>query len=559
MNIKEKERDFTNSEVIDMKEKIAEKEVDDIINSREHEKDIYTPLNNSKSKKMKETFTESYINNAEKRINYNKLSYYLISFYGGLSSITELAVSYHFKDVLKIQPSELSRLTSLIVLPWSLKPFLGLLTDFCPIFGYKRKFYIILCGLLSMYCWFTMATMEPSLFATFLCLFFINIAGSFGSVLGEAIVVELARDKGSMELERREALNNNQNNNDVNERLNTNEDYNNRAKDYVSIFMIFKYSGVLFASFMKGSLVESIGIRGVFTIGIFLPILVLLAGLVMIDKKVNNTVNSDPNSNNNERDRRENNYNTISETGGPESNAMNREIDRNIERNRNNQTEEQEEHATTPSFSEMMTFLCQANILLPIMFIVLFMATPSYSDPFFYFLTNSLNFSASSLGKISFCSTIGVLLGIFTYKTFFKTAQFKNVIVVSTILSFLFSFCGYLLVKRVNVQWGINDFWFVLLSNSVLSMIGEVMLLPMLSIACVLCPKNMEGTIFSVFMSAMNFGGTLSGLFGSIITAQLGITSTNYDNLSCLILIANIFSLMPLPLLYCLSDKYFKH
>ena len=84
------------------------------------------------------------------------------------------------------------------------------------------------------------------------------------------------------------------------------------------------------------------------------------------------------------------------------------------------------------------------------------------------------------------------------------------------------------------------------------------MLLPLLSMACVLCPRNMEGTVFSVFMSSLNFGGIMSNLFGSFLTSYLGITSVNYDNIGCLILIANIMSLLPLPLLLCIGDKYFR-
>lgn len=557
MNPKETDRDFSNSEVVDGKE--AELEEGLLMKKEE------PPIKSSYMTKKKTILTQSRIDFIQKRQAYNKLSYYLMSFYAGLSSITELAVSYHFKDVLKIQPAKLSQLTSAIVLPWSLKPLLGLLTDCCPIFGYKRKIYILLCGLLAMLCWFGMATYEPTLLYSVLFLFLINIANSFSSVLSEAIVVELARDKTSMGLEQQteQTNTNNQERNNEEHHNNSNshedKDYSNRAKDYVSIFMIFKYSGVLFSSFMKGSLVESIGIRGVFLVGTFLPLLVILAGIIMIDVKVKQ---ENRNTNNNsidpeqENPPRNQNYQTISETGGIGTNNNNNDNNNN---NAIQATQESQEESTTPSFNEMLAFICQTQILLPIMFIILFMATPSYSDPFFYFLTNKLNFTATSLGKVSFCSTIGVLFGIFVYKTWFKEAKFRNVIVFCTIMSFTFSFSGYLLVNRYNLKLGINDFWMVLLSNSVLSMLGEIMLLPLLSIACVLCPKNMEGTIFSVFMSALNFGGTLSSLFGSFLTSYLGISSTNFDNLSCLILIANIMSLMPLPLLFCLNEKYFKH
>ena len=441
----------------------------------------------------------------QRKVFWNKLAYYLISFYAGISSITELAVSYYFKDHLLVGPSKLSQLTTAIALPWSLKPFLGLLTDCCPIFGLKRKYYIIICGLLSSLCWLLMSSWTPSLNYTFCFLLAINFSNAFSSVLGEAIVVDLAKNT-----------------------LNENDEQKNKnAKDYISLFMIFKYTGMLFASFMKGQLVESIGINKVFFMGGLLPVLILLAGFILIDTKITK--------------RKEN---------LDEENSL-------ILSNQTNGKVETENH--TPTFSDMYNFITQRRVLIPLLFIILFMATPSYSDPFFYYLTNELKFTATALGQISFCSTIGVLMGIFIYKTYFKNAEFKSVLVFCTILSFIFTFLAYLLVLRVNVKYGINDFILVLFSNSVLSMLGEVMLLPLLSLACVLCPKNMEGTIFSVFMSALNFGGSLSSLFGSFITSHLEITSTKFDNLHYLIFISNVTSLLPLIVLFFISSKYFEH
>jgi MFS family permease len=84
------------------------------------------------------------------------------------------------------------------------------------------------------------------------------------------------------------------------------------------------------------------------------------------------------------------------------------------------------------------------------------------------------------------------------------------------------------------------------------------MLMPILALACELCPKNLEGTVYSLFMSSLNLGGILSGLFGSLITSALHITSTNFDNLSYLIMISNIIALVPVPFLFCISNSYFE-
>lgn len=569
MNWKEVDKEITNNEVIDEKQfevensfisetKLTSKRNVDNKNIDQECVDVKDCYDNEKV-----NLSDANLKSAIERQRYNTYSYYLISFYAGLCSITELAVAFYFKDILKIEPAELTRLMAIVVIPWSLKPFLGLLTDFVPILGYKRKYYILLCGLVPCICWILMALTSPSIISTFFLLLLINVCNSFSSVLGEAIVVELSKEKSIIlkseenynlipnenqqndNRSQRSLVNRNNNNNNIgnteNENNNNNsigkDDQKEKAKDYVSLWMIFKYVGVLFASFMKGSLVETIGIKGVFIIGIFIPTLVIIAGIILKDKNVNLM---------NNQNQEQNNYSTISETGGQAQN--------------NEENIVQIQHLNeVVSFRDVISFIFQKEILIPIAFIVCFMATPSYSDPFFYFLTNELKFSATTLGKISFFSTIGVLIGIFLYKQFFKNSSFKNVIIGATILSFCFSFCGYALVMRYNTKIGISDFFLVLVSNSFLSMLGEIMLLPMLSIACVLCPKNMEGTIFSVFMSALNFGGVISGLLGSIITSHLGITSTNYERLPTLIIISNLLTLAPLPFLCLVDSKYFKH
>ena len=40
-------------------------------------------------------------------------------------------------------------LTSFAAFPWVVKPFYGFLSDTVPIFGYRRRSYLIICGLLG--------------------------------------------------------------------------------------------------------------------------------------------------------------------------------------------------------------------------------------------------------------------------------------------------------------------------------------------------------------------------------------------------------------------------
>lgn len=77
----------------------------------------------------------------------------------------------------------------------------------------------------------------------------------------------------------------------------------------------------------------------------------------------------------------------------------------------------------------------------------------------------------------------------------------------------------------------------------------------MLVLACRLCPKNIEGTMYALLMSTLNFGSMLSFQFGGLLMHYLGITESNFQNLWILIVLANSFLLLPLPFLNLVDFK----
>ena len=78
-------------------------------------------------------------------------------------------------------------------MPWIFKPFWGILTDTVPLLGFRRKSYLILFGIIGFVLWNILADYgtQSKLFGIGL-LVGINIAISFCSVIGEALLVELS-------------------------------------------------------------------------------------------------------------------------------------------------------------------------------------------------------------------------------------------------------------------------------------------------------------------------------------------------------------------------------
>lgn len=73
--------------------------------------------------------------------------------------------------------------------------------------------------------------------------------------------------------------------------------------------------------------------------------------------------------------------------------------------------------------------------------------------------------------------------------------------------------------------------------------------MPVLVLAAKLCPEGMEATLFATLMSISNGGSVVGGLIGAGLTQVFGVTKDTFDNLASLIILCNLSSLLPLPLL----------
>ena len=96
-------------------------------------------------------------------------------------------------------PAKISSFAALLTIPWMLKPLYGLLTDFVPLFGWRRKSYLLITGsaatvgFLSLY-WFPPATGAYSWLLLTLLLPTVSVA--FGDVVVDALMVERGQPTG---------------------------------------------------------------------------------------------------------------------------------------------------------------------------------------------------------------------------------------------------------------------------------------------------------------------------------------------------------------------------
>lgn len=68
----------------------------------------------------------------------------------GSKTLVGLGASSLFKDYYNLDPGYMQVLSSFIGLPWSLKLLYGLISDNCPLYGSRRRNYLILMSLVQV-------------------------------------------------------------------------------------------------------------------------------------------------------------------------------------------------------------------------------------------------------------------------------------------------------------------------------------------------------------------------------------------------------------------------
>jgi folate/biopterin transporter len=444
-------------------------------------------------------------------IDVNYLVIFLVALSQGITGLSDLAMNYLYKDDLKLLPHQVSRINSIATIPWIIKPVYGFISDSFPIYGYRRKPYLFIFGLSVCLCWVLMSLYVDSIYKAVTIVLINQSSIAFCTVIGEAIVVETSQKQ-------------------------KHTDPDAGAKN-VSLYFLIKSFGTLLTAFSSGALLEYMDKRNVFLITACFPLMIVFSSILLIEKKVTSKEDASGINIQNVRNEEYINYNTIDQSKIAQSNNTKEGLKQQIDL--------------------FCSFLKLEQIYKPVIFIFFYMLTPSYGDPMFYFYTNELKFAPMTMGRLRLIYGIATVIGIWSYNKYLKNVGFKKIILSTTMLSMAFNMLSIVLVTRLNLDLGIPDFLFCMTADALTTALAEINTLPLLVLACNICPKNIEGTLYAFLMSVVNCGSLFSNQIGALISSSLGITNSNFTNLAWLIFIANIVLILPLPGLYLIDEgKY---
>ncbi len=393
----------------------------------------------------------------------------LVYFVQGILGLARLAVSFFLKDDLGLSPAEVSALVGVAALPWMVKPLFGFVSDGLPIFGYRRRPYLILSGFLGAFSWLAMATVVQTPWMATAAIALSSLSVAFSDVIVDSLVVERARaesqgDAGSLQ----------------------------------SLCWGASAVGGIITAYFSGSLLEHFSTRTVFAITAIFPLIVsLVAWLIAEDPLA-----AKPNWS-----------------------------------------------VVTKQLGQLKQAVSQKSIWLPTAFLFIWQMMPTSESAFFFFTTNELGFEPEFLGRVRLVTSLAALGGTWLFQRFLRTVPFRTIFGWSTVISAVLGLTTLLLVTHTNRSLGIDDRWFSLGDSLILTVMGQIAFMPVLVLAARLCPPGVEATLFALLMSIVNLAGLVSYESGALLTQWLGVTETNFDNLALLVVITNLSTLLPLPLL----------
>ncbi len=125
-----------------------------------------------------------------KKLMFLMAVYYFLQGMGGNPGLYTQALQKFLKEILGYGPTQAAAFGAILIIPWSIKPLYGMISDFFPIFGLRRKSYFILTGLLSAAAYFSLSFLYPSYSVVLAALFVCAICFAFSDVLCDAVMVE---------------------------------------------------------------------------------------------------------------------------------------------------------------------------------------------------------------------------------------------------------------------------------------------------------------------------------------------------------------------------------
>ncbi|KAL8426248.1 hypothetical protein Efla_004209 [Eimeria flavescens] len=164
----------------------------------------------------------------------------------------------------------------------------------------------------------------------------------------------------------------------------------------------------------------------------------------------------------------------------------------------------------------------------------------------------------------SFVGAIGCWFGIYAFQKWFKGWSARNVLWVANFVRIFAALFDYVIVKRLNVKLGVPDKLMFMMGDAIVYHLVLTLSLMTSSLTIARsCPPKLESTVYAIVSGVTNLGSTCSKMLGAVAIELAGIKMKETDPGGCdfsalpnLILASQCFlPIICIPLAYLMLPK----
>ena len=185
----------------------------------------------------------------------------------------------------------------------------------------------------------------------------------------------------------------------------------------------------------------------------------------------------------------------------------------------------------------------------PLLFIFCYYAVPSSSDTYYYFLYGgTFSFEAWQADLFSFIALLGSLAGTLCYSRFLSATPIARLFLITVALSTAAEAFRFFLVFQRTDLLGMGPAVFIPVAGLVSAFIGGIRNMLPIVLAHQHAPRvlGMEGSVFSMFQTADRAGVLVSGAVAAWMTEGMGIERGQWSRLWELMLVCMALEWVPL-------------
>lgn len=331
---------------------------------------------------------------------------------------------------------------SIAGIPWTIKPLIGFVSDTVPLFGFRRRSYLLLASAAGAASFMAMSKGGSSAGAFLGAMLAASAASAVSDVVVDSMVVERARTESP-----------------------------ETAGSLQSIcWASYAVAQVVTAS-LSGSLVQSYGPRFVFELTAMFPLLVGVAAVMVHEERAGQPTTTSAAQHTAAAADSTRQPPAAASAAAPASSSGNAAAATAttaapVPAGTNALQGMVSEHAEA-----VWSALRRPDMLAPLAFLLLLSATPSADPAMFYYQTEVLNFTPSFLGQVQLAAACASFVGVLLYSSCLKGLPVRTLMLWGTLLGAGLQSSQLVLVTGVHRQLGLDDHLFVLGGSVVMDII----------------------------------------------------------------------------------------